>query len=115
MTDATRSTAAAVACAQWHEIDVAARLWTVPANRTKRQREHRVPLCKATVAVLERVAAVRQSKCVFAGDREGEPLSPMALLIALRRMRGGVAAPSPARREIEIPLSTPRDALASQM
>jgi len=72
--------------AQWHEIDVAARLWTVPANRTKRQREHRVPLCKATVAVLERVAAVRQSKCVFAGDREGEPLSPMALLIALRRM-----------------------------
>ncbi len=65
---------------------VAARLWTVPANRTKRQREHRVPLCKATGAVLERVAAVRQSKCVFAGDREGEPLSPMALLIALRRM-----------------------------
>jgi integrase len=72
--------------AQWHEIDAAARLWTVPANRTKRQREHRVPLSSAALAVLGRMAAVRQSEYVFAGEREGAPLSSMALLIELRRM-----------------------------
>src|SRR5262249_29426700 len=39
--------------ARWAEFDLAARLWTIPAGRTKRDREHRVPLSDAAVAVLK--------------------------------------------------------------
>jgi integrase len=72
--------------AQWTEIDFAARVWIVPGARTKREREHRVPLSKSALAVLGRMAAVRESKYVFAGEREGKPLANRAMLLALRGM-----------------------------
>ena len=39
--------------ARWGEIDLTAKVWTVPADRMKAGREHRVPLCDAALAVLE--------------------------------------------------------------
>ena len=39
--------------ARWSEIDVAERLWTVPAPRMKTNREHRVPLCRWAVETLD--------------------------------------------------------------
>ena len=42
--------------ARWREIDLAARVWTVPAGRTKAAREHRVPLCARALAILEALA-----------------------------------------------------------
>jgi integrase len=44
-----------VAGARWAEIDRGARMWTVPAERMKGGREHRVPLSSAAMAVLDRV------------------------------------------------------------
>lgn len=41
--------------ARWEEIDLDAAVWTVPAERTKAAREHRVPLSPDAMAVLERV------------------------------------------------------------
>ena len=38
--------------ARWAEIDLAGRVWTVPAERMKANREHRVPLCRRAVEVL---------------------------------------------------------------
>ena len=38
--------------AEWHEIDLDAREWRVPANRTKTGREHRVPLTDPALAIL---------------------------------------------------------------
>ena len=35
--------------ARWDEVDLEARLWIIPAIRTKRDREHRVPLSDAAV------------------------------------------------------------------
>ena len=39
--------------ARWAEIDFAERLWTIPAERMKAGKEHRVPLSDAAIAILE--------------------------------------------------------------
>ena len=43
--------------AQWAEIDLPARVWTVPAVRMKSKREHRVPLCGRAAEILEAALA----------------------------------------------------------
>src|SRR5262249_56992598 len=48
--------------ARWDEIDFKSRLWTVPATRTKTQREHRVPLSDAAIAVLGQMREIRQNE-----------------------------------------------------
>jgi integrase len=72
--------------ARWNEVDLDAAVWTVPAGRMKAGKEHRVPLSPRALAIVAEMAAIKQSDYVFPGDREGEPLSQMALLMALRRM-----------------------------
>jgi len=71
--------------ARWKEIDFEAKIWTVPADRMKGDREHRVPLSDDAMAILERMREVRQGEHVFPGDRHAT-LSSMALLMLLRRM-----------------------------
>jgi integrase len=73
--------------ARWDEIDMAERLWTIPADRMKAGREHRVPLSDAALAIVEAMASIRQGEYVFAGQQAGRPLSNMALLMTLRRMK----------------------------
>ncbi|HUZ31239.1 MAG TPA: integrase arm-type DNA-binding domain-containing protein [Xanthobacteraceae bacterium] len=81
--------------AKWDEIDLAEKLWTVPAARMKAGREHRVPLSARAVEILELmkpdVADGQQMKnadddFAFAGGAPGKPLSNMAFLMLLRRM-----------------------------
>ncbi len=45
--------------ATWDEVDLVARVWTVPATRMKAQREHRVPLCGRAVGVLREAEQLR--------------------------------------------------------
>jgi integrase len=71
---------------RWSEIDLKQRVWTVPADRMKAGREHRVPLSASAVAILEKMAEIKQSDFVFPGDKSGQPFSNMAMLAALRRM-----------------------------
>jgi integrase len=71
--------------AKWDEIDLEAKLWTVPASRMKGGSEHRVPLSDAATAELEKMRAIRQNDYIFPGER-GSKLSNMALLMLLRRM-----------------------------
>jgi integrase len=72
--------------ARWPEIDVAASMWTVPGERTKSSREHRVPLSGRAIAILDGLS--RDGDFVFPGGRKGKPLSNMALLELVRGMRG---------------------------
>jgi integrase len=74
--------------ARWPEIDLAGRIWSVPAARMKGNREHRVPLTSAAIAVLERMRAQGED-FVFPGARAGQGLSNMALLKVLERMGRG--------------------------
>ena len=45
--------------ATWDEVDLVARVWTIPATRMKAQREHRVPLCGRAVGVLREAEQLR--------------------------------------------------------
>ncbi|MCJ2092212.1 integrase arm-type DNA-binding domain-containing protein [Methylobacterium sp. J-072] len=71
--------------ATWDEIDLAERAWTVPAERMKGGREHRVPLCAQALRILERFRAL-DDKYVFPGGKRSRPLSNMAMLELLKRM-----------------------------
>jgi integrase len=71
--------------ARWDELDLQAKVWTVPAERMKTGREHRVPLSDAAVSILRRMQEVRQNDHIFPGERR-ESLSNMAFLMLLRRM-----------------------------
>jgi integrase len=70
--------------ARWSEVDLDGRLWTVPANRMKAGREHRVPLSDAALAILSGLD--RTGDLVFPGQRRDRSLSNMALLMLLRRV-----------------------------
>lgn len=79
-----------VRLAQWGEFDVDAGLWTIPADRMKMRREHRVPLSSQAVQVLRDLLATLPETpsgdtFVFPGARPGRPLSDMALTLAIRR------------------------------
>src|SRR5690606_23184423 len=71
--------------AAWDEIDMRARVWTVPASRMKAGREHRVPLSDAAIALLKAVPRVGDTNLVFPGVK-GQPLSDMSLTAVMRRM-----------------------------
>jgi integrase len=75
--------------AQWSEIDLKAKLWTIPAERMKGARQHVVPLSDRAVAILKAVPRVAGSPHIFPGARDGKPLSNMAMLELLRGMRPG--------------------------
>ncbi len=63
--------------AAWSEFDLDAGVWTVPADRMKANREHRVPLSPAAVAILERRRG-QHDGLVFA-DRAGKVPSQNAV------------------------------------
>jgi integrase len=70
----------------WDEIDRESKVWTVPARRMKSGREHRVPLSKRVLALLDEVEKGRRGRFIFPGQRGDQPLSDMALTMLLRRM-----------------------------
>jgi integrase len=74
---------------RWDEIDLDAETWTVPAERMKAGRSHRVPLSADAVAVLKPMAEVRVGEFVFPGARLDRPLSGMAMAMQLRRLGRG--------------------------
>lgn len=65
--------------ARWSEINLAAKTWTIPGERMKRGREHKVPLSERAVAILE--ALPRKDELVF--GHFGKDMMRRALL-ALR-------------------------------
>jgi integrase len=75
----------------WNEIDLKNRLWTVPAERMKAEKAHRVPLCPRAVAILEAIKPERVAgdSFVFPGSRPQKPQSNMVFLMLLRRMKLG--------------------------
>jgi len=72
--------------AVWDEIDLKKKLWTVPAERMKADREHRVPLCDRVVDILK--ALPHRGAHVFSGTNK-KPLSNMAMLQLLRGISPG--------------------------
>lgn len=75
--------------AQWSEIDLITRVWTIPAERMKGGKEHRVPLSSAALALLEglRKQPGGQGQYVFPSPRGQKPLSTRACAVLLGRLR----------------------------
>lgn len=71
--------------AVWSELDLANALWTIPAERMKGGREHRVPLSPASLAVLMGLRKGKPTDLVFPGLKG--PISDMTLTAVLRRMK----------------------------
>ncbi|GAA4759715.1 tyrosine-type recombinase/integrase [Novosphingobium ginsenosidimutans] len=75
--------------ATWAEVDFEGAIWTVPAERMKAGREHRVPLSPRTVAILKAVQPLNTkgiaSVPVFPG-KKGGGLSGMAMGMLMRRL-----------------------------
>src|SRR5581483_9069821 len=65
------------------EIDFKGRQWVIPAERMKGGREHRVPLSPRALQIAEDAGGKEH---IFEGSN-GRPLSNMALLMTLRRMK----------------------------
>ncbi len=87
MTILTACRTSEVLGATWDEIDLQARVWTVPAERMKMRKEHRVPLADALVALLEQLPRYEDNPHLFPGMKAGKPLSNMAMLMGLRHIK----------------------------
>jgi integrase len=72
--------------ATWAEIDSTAGVWTIPADRMKAKKEHRVPLSKAAIQILRDAPRITDNDLVFAAPRGGK-LSDMSLTAVMRRMK----------------------------
>jgi len=75
---------------RWSEVDLDKRVWTLPPNRMKAGREHRVPLSDRAMAMLRQLAEIRTGDFVFPGQRKDRPVSRMAMTLVLRRMKADV-------------------------
>jgi integrase len=88
----TAARASEVLLAKRAEIDLDARMWTVPASRMKARKEHRVPLSDSSIAIIkamdETVSNTKNAgdSFLFPGQKAGKPLSNMAMQMTLRRM-----------------------------
>jgi integrase len=73
--------------ARWNEFDLDRAIWTVPAERMKAAREHRVPLSPRALRIVTDLEDSRTGDFVFPGEKAGRPLSGMSLEMVLRRMK----------------------------
>ena len=79
--------------AKWNEIDLKGAVWTIPGSRMKAGREHRVPLAPACITILKQARELApEAAYVFTGRSSEKPLSNMAFLMALRRLKLDVTA-----------------------
>lgn len=75
----------------WPEVDRKTALWTLPPERMKADKEHRVTLSREALAILHEMAEVRTDKRLFPGHKAKRPLSLTALSKALVAAGGGDA------------------------
>ena len=67
----------------WSEVDLEEAIWTIPAERMKAGKEHRVPLSNPALEILLGLYPYRQNNLVFVGRRLG-PISDATMRRALR-------------------------------
>jgi integrase len=70
----------------WSEVDLDNRTWTIPAERMKARRDHRVPLSNDAVDLLHKLPRERGNRFVFIGLRTGRRLDRKTLPYVMERM-----------------------------
>lgn len=76
--------------ATWDEFDLTGNVWVIPAARMKAEREHRVPLSKRVLEILQLVGQTKQNEYVFPGHSiaKNSHLSTGAFLAVFKRLDG---------------------------
>ncbi len=72
--------------ALWKEIDIEGREWRIPAERMKTGREHRVPLSRRAIAVLEEARRLADGSGFVFRSARGRPLSEVAMPTMVRKL-----------------------------
>ena len=70
--------------ATWDEIDLSNKTWTIPGERMKAGRAHRIPLSEQVMLILQDMQQFKVNDFIFPGTKKG--LSNMAMLQLLKRM-----------------------------
>ena len=73
--------------AQWVEIDTTDHVWTLSVQRMKAKREHRVPLCRRAVEVLDAARTLGDGNPLVFPMPSGRPISASTLLKMLNDLR----------------------------
>lgn len=76
-----------VIAARKSEFDLPAKIWTIPAERMKAGREHRVPLSPVALALVKPLIDTGTSEFLFPASKGNRHLSNMAMLQLLKRMK----------------------------
>ena len=71
--------------AQWSEIDLKEKRWTIPAARMKNGKDHAIPLSSLAIKILEKTKDLDE-KWIFPNEKNKKPLSNMAMLEVVRDM-----------------------------
>jgi len=77
--------------ARWLEVDLDKTVWTIPEERMKAGREHRIPLSDTAVELLRALPRIADCELLFPNSK-GTVLSDMTLTAVLRRMGCPVTA-----------------------
>jgi integrase len=73
--------------ARWEEFNLETKVWTIPAERMKAGKEHRVPLSSRAIEILEHLKTIRANAYLFPSSlHKDKPLSNMSLLTMMRKM-----------------------------
>jgi integrase len=72
--------------ARWSEMEAGEKVWTIPADRMNAAREHRVPLSKRALTILDELSQLRTCEYVFPSPRGKRPLSHVAMAKVLARL-----------------------------
>lgn len=72
--------------ARWSELDLVNAVWVIPKERMKAKREHRIPLPRQAVELLQQQPRIDDSDLVFPSSRN-TPLSDMTLTAVMRRLK----------------------------
>ena len=83
----TAARSAKARLATWTEMDTAGRVWTISAARMKVKREHRVPLCRRALEILEAARPLGDGNPLAFPMQSGRPISASTLPKTLQQHR----------------------------
>ncbi len=73
--------------ATWQEIDFKSKVWTIPKERMKAEKEHRVPLSEPAIELLKSIQTdIELQSYIFPAPRTSSKLSDMSLTALIKRM-----------------------------
>lgn len=73
--------------ATWSELDLKVGTWSIPGERMKSGRPHRIPLSPQVIQLLEDLPKFEGTDLIFPGRGGDKPLSDMSLTLVMRRMK----------------------------